>query len=1630
MDSVCEKAVRLFTYLKELSKLRTTHIKDISRYDETLWFSDIPKEKICHCVAWDLWNQKEDEKEKTKDVWIEVHKPSLKSPPEIPDELELWIKDDELSDSSLDEPGLRDNITIISEPDPITGEETTEILALDDHPDIFELWIKYTDEKWKPWAEEDKRLQKVQRVYNDLYSVYQRSEKLGEQYEVIIGVGFMLWRSPKGGEIRHPLLSLQARVNFDGARGIMYVSPSIDGPQPKLEIDMLEADDRPVVKDQQAIQEMVDGLNGEPWDSPALEAILKSLANCISTESSFDRSILKPSYISDKPQISFSPLLILRKRTRRSFVDFYRFIAEQIAEDEVVPEGIRGLVSIVGGGGTADEVDPNSRPLQRSPGDTELYFPLPANDEQQQIAQKIRHSKGILVQGPPGTGKSQAISNLIAHLLAKGKRVLVTSETPRALEVLANMLPNEIRELCVMWLGSAPQAQESLENSVLGITQRRTNWDATRTTSKINGLEKRLDSVRRSISKYRQELIACRESDTFKHTNIFELYNGTLENIAINVGKDKRKYEWFLDTPELDSEISVTPDELLELLEIDRALTDELISDFSKKRMPSDCLLSPEQFKKLTAAERTALELYKKIEQKRNYPGYQSLQVLPTETRQQILNLLNDLVGRIDQLSNHFHGWVDRAAREILADQDRVWRHLLDLTDQYLQELSEGSQQISELNISGLEDWNYYDVAIHAQALKDHLEAGKKLKYLGLFKSKLIKESWFLVKTVRVDGAPCKTVKELNRLLEWINYEKRLAKLDDQWKSYTSVPEGDYATRIAAYEDLCEPLREATNLHDIVITLKGLISECVDLLLPHWHIREDVISLRDAVEAVEYDEKLHNANAEFIPLVNRISEVAETNDAHPAVKSVLSAVEKRDIGAYEEEYKAILSLNESADTYKHSLDIYNRFRKCAPKTALAYRNSYHDECWDHRFRDFRNASNWAKADNWLKEMCSENRAAQLSKLLEQSEIDEKKIIQKLAAEKAWQHCMASLGEIERQALIAWMQAVKKIRGGTGRHAERYRREARRKLTECRGAIPAWVMPLYQVVQTTSPQRGLFDYIIVDEASQSGPEAILLNYIGNKIIVVGDDKQIAPLHVGINRDDVTRLQEMYLKGIPHRESYDLEGSFFSQAELRFSNRVRLREHFRCMPEIIQFSNRLSYNAEPLIPLRQFGADRLTPCKTTPVEGGYRKGSTPNIINEPEAKAIVRQIVECFENSEYEKKSFGVISLMGGAQATLIAKLLMQEIGAEEIENRKLLCGSPYDFQGDERDVVFLSMVDAPQDGRTCRMVRDSETQRRFNVAASRAKDQLWLFHTPTLNDLRTECLRYKLLEHCLNPAVEQSKIGDHNIDSLRKLAESERRDQINPPEPFDSWFEVDVFIRIAERGYRVIPQYEVANRKIDLYVEGLKGGLAVECHGDKWHGPDQYSKDMERRRQLERCGFLFKVIWGSQFYRNPDNALTHIWDELDRRNIYPEHRWEEERRREELSIEISTEDFNMESAHEVHNSSKTMQKAADGNDSSDQDLFSEYDGVKKKLSPRSIPARLIQNAIVSALNKCPHNTCTTKSLTKRVLKELGIITRGNPRLEFEKRVKRNVAALSQKGVIEEYKAKNNRLRLLH
>jgi very-short-patch-repair endonuclease len=427
------------------------------------------------------------------------------------------------------------------------------------------------------------------------------------------------------------------------------------------------------------------------------------------------------------------------------------------------------------------------------------------------------------------------------------------------------------------------------------------------------------------------------------------------------------------------------------------------------------------------------------------------------------------------------------------------------------------------------------------------------------------------------------------------------------------------------------------------------------------------------------------------------------------------------------------------------------------------------------------------------------------------------------------------------------------------------------MDQCRDAIPVWIMPRYLVAEMVDPAPGRYDLVIVDEASQLGVESLFLFYISKKMVVVGDDQQISPYGVGIADEAIADLQHHYLDGVPHHHALSAQSSLYGNAKIRFGQNIVLREHFRCMPEIIQFSNDLCYanNGTPLDPLRAYPVNRLKPLVVRQVPDGYRTGSSLNALNEPEADAILAQIVACIADPRYEGRTMGVISLQGEAQAKLIEHKLLESLEPEVIEQRRLICGDAYAFQGDERHIIFLSMVAAPGEVRIGALSNDSARQR-FNVAASRAQDQLWLFHSATLDILSPTCMRHRLLGYMLNPGRQSADGGTHR---------------------FDSRFERDVFQVIADRGFHVRTQVCVGDPtnhryRIDLVVEGMQGRLAVECDGDEWHGPERYEQDMARQRDLERAGWQFVRIRGGDFYRDRGKATEPLWNELERLGIKP------------------------------------------------------------------------------------------------------------------------------------------------
>jgi superfamily I DNA and/or RNA helicase len=206
---------------------------------------------------------------------------------------------------------------------------------------------------------------------------------------------------------------------------------------------------------------------------------------------------------------------------------------------------------------------------------------------------------------------------------------------------------------------------------------------------------------------------------------------------------------------------------------------------------------------------------------------------------------------------------------------------------------------------------------------------------------------------------------------------------------------------------------------------------------------------------------------------------------------------------------------------------------------------------------------------------------------------------------------------------------------------------------------------------------------------------------------------------------------------------------------------LREHFRCVPPIIAYSNRQFYNGA-IVPLRiAKGSERIDPpLVDICVAGGMREA---RIVNNLEAQAIAAEIECILGNDHFANRSLGVVSLLGMAQAKHIDSVVRARCDASELHRRKFVCGEARSFQGSERDIIFLSMVASPG---SAHALSGNMHEQRLNVAASRAKDRMYLVRSVEMADLSDADLRKKLLAHFHRPLVADTAAATTLIVTVR------------------------------------------------------------------------------------------------------------------------------------------------------------------------------------------------------------------------------------------------------------------------
>ncbi|WP_435212160.1 AAA domain-containing protein [Streptomyces sp. bgisy034] len=1463
----------VFRYLAEVGESRAKPVRTHDDVRHQLWFADLPPQFgsfLREVVPGDA------------PLWLRADRPTRHEPPAPPAPLAYWLDGREVRDSARETaPAPREQADLPADEVSSGGSSRSGhiTVAFDDFPqrDVVRDQHRAWSRLWDGWASRDRVMKPVVRAYDRLYRLCMDASELGESFELVVGFGYLTW-SAQGEAVRRHLVTCRAVISIDPDTGAITVGPDPEHGSPVLEESMLDAGQKARADIRERVRQELEaaGDTTDPALAEQLHRALNTWTIAAHEAGRYDPSPTRHRAAGDPavPVVGFAPVLLLRERTRRSMLEALRGVALSI-EQGAEPTALLRLIA--GAGGDRPLGEPGAG--EHVPQSPELYFALPSNDEQRTIAERLRDRDLVVVQGPPGTGKTHTIANLVTDLLAHGNRVLITSHTARALKVLKDKLPSGVRELCVSRTDDGAGQQE-LEQSVKAILDRQGDFSSRTYRRRIQDHEERLRSARSAQALALKTLRALREQETYRHPVEIGDYQGTLAQIAQRLAEERPRLGWIgpvpADIPTLDAAaLTGLRRTALEFTDRHRALAATVSAALPESgRLPT----APEfadAVETLQAAEAALSGLREDGSVARLDDAVSSL----TGAQQdQLAAVLDRFTAGLSSAAATPAAWAVEARREVLAGQDVEVRSRHERTSAALAAIEHAAGALGTTLVSGLETYDVPTALGLAGTLRDGLASGEKLRgALGL-KTRLRKAVGDFPERVRVDGRGVETEAAATAVLHRVTLERYLQDVEQEWGEGADVWQAG-GRRIARLRQEIATLTLLTELADLRREVVLAAAGAPGLAGVDWGDGTAADTVRGVLRARAARRAVEPARALLDDTLGVLRAAAHRRGASVTVDRARAAAESRDPAAYADALGELDDLRESLARKKACDDAYRLVSAELPDIADALESGPEDSVWDSRLACFESAWAWSAWHTRMTELTNPEAGNRQLRLLAEADGEIRISLERLAADKAWFSCLSRLTDDQAVALTSYQQNVRKLGKGTGKYAATYRRQARESLQASQEAVPAWIMPLHQVTETVPMDRaGRFDVVIIDEASQSGPEALLLAWLGAKVIVVGDDQQVSPAQVGVDHDEQFALQRRLLGELPaaRRNLFTPTASLFDIAAGLAGGRGRLmlQEHFRCMPEIIGFSNTLCYGGR-LQPLRQYGADRLPPLRAVHVADGYVEGTGQKQINRPEAERLVDEIARRIADPMYKGRTMGVITLLGAGQKFLIEDLLADRIPLDERQRRRLRVGNAEEFQGDERDVVFISLVvslTGPDGPRRIGSYSSALYRQHINVAASRARDQVWLFHSAALTELGETDLRRAYLDWFSRPAEEQDgpSLGEVRPDV--------------PHEAFDSLFEQRVYLALRARGYHVRPQYPAGRYRIDLVVEGGTKRLAVECDGDAFHTEENADADAARQRELERVGWTFVRIRGSRFFLDPERALEPLWAELERLGI--------------------------------------------------------------------------------------------------------------------------------------------------
>ena len=402
------------------------------------------------------------------------------------------------------------------------------------------------------------------------------------------------------------------------------------------------------------------------------------------------------------------------------------------------------------------------------------------------------------------------------------------------------------------------------------------------------------------------------------------------------------------------------------------------------------------------------------------------------------------------------------------------------------------------------------------------------------------------------------------------------------------------------------------------------------------------------------------------------------------------------------------------------------------------------------------------------------------------------------------------------------------------------------------AFPCWCVTTYAVSGSLPMKPGLFDVVIIDEASQCDIASCFpILFRAKKAVVVGDDKQLPHLSFLEKAKEQSFLSQY---GITDR--YQLmwrfrTNSMFDLANYYSMHPVLLDEHFRSLPPIINYSNKEFYGGRIKVMRRNDNSKKVLETVVVP-DGKVDFDATRNL---PEIEALVKRLHEIVVEDERKNPdnpvSIGIISPFRAQVEQLkisVAKVLSEHM----MEKHQIEIGTAHTFQGDERDIILISWAYANNSFPQSLIFLQKPNL--FNVAITRARYQMINFISKDPRELPEGILR----------------------SYLGFVQEYEDRFRLSKSDDFDeniykNIFEKEVADALRELGHEVTCGVDIAGLSVDLLVDNK---FVIECDGVEDKTPCKVS-NMKKQAIIERSGLKVSRISKREWLYSPKACIDRV-----------------------------------------------------------------------------------------------------------------------------------------------------------